>query len=621
MKNFLALLLLGISSAQAGNVASRQLQTNTMSGVSAYVNHVQNDGVENGTRFWTASGGTLTTTSTAGSGVLAGSWDSSAAAQTMCSALKTIQGSDQNVNHEAGFMLQCPSGTCTHKIEIQDGSSNVLFSQPMTSGSTYIPNYYASGPGGTGSKKLCLTSVASNEPIVYFDDAYLGKNRSAGTVSQPTLVGTIKITGCAANFSGTTASYSNFATQTGCSYAVTGAVEAPTTNVPAVRLRNQPGGKYLFKYTGQLKADAASDCAYRFSDGTNSTIEDGYLEGGSTESNFAPYTDGSVDISNGITDSTFNLQYKKISSGTCRVYGTNTYPGVIKVYRFPSSSEIAVRPELLANSWSGYHDTDCQWTTTSASFADPANDASCTFTQKTNSNFGTVTTSGASTPGIVWTPKKTGNYFVCSDTTMRNTSTGNQMGIQLTDGTTVVAGPSVQNESGTTNDQVASICGIYNVTSLSQVTLKLQFKTNGGTLTINGTNSTRTSWSIFALDQSLPAPVLVGSVTSQSTGAIRLESALVSSSCTSTPCTIASQSGGFTSITRGGTGNYTLNYSGAFSTSPSCAVFCLDSSVNCSVSYTAVSSTALTFQSYTASTNSGKDVGFSAICTGPKGSL
>ena len=33
-------------------------------------------------------------------------------------------------------------------------------------------------------------------------------------------------------------------------------------------------------------------------------------------------------------------------------------------------------------SWSGYHSTDCLWTTASASFADPSADASCTFTER-----------------------------------------------------------------------------------------------------------------------------------------------------------------------------------------------------------------------------------------------
>lgn len=52
----------------------------------------------------------------------------------------------------------------------------------------------------------------------------------------------------------------------------------------------------------------------------------------------------------------------------------------------------------------------------------------------------------------------------------------------------------------------------------------------------------------------------------------RIEGALVNTTCSSTPCTITSQSGTWiSSITRGGTGAYTVNFvAGTWSTAPYC---------------------------------------------------
>lgn len=83
---------------------------------------------------------------------------------------------------------------------------------------------------------------------------------------------------------------------------------------------------------------------------------------------------------------------------------------------------------------------------------------------------------------------------------------------------------------------------------------------------------------IKPLSQNLPAPVLVGSVTSGSTGAERIErvrfgGASERSNCTTSPCTIYSQSGSWvSSVTKNATGNYTVNIaSGVFSAEPTCS--------------------------------------------------
>lgn len=67
------------------------------------------------------------------------------------------------------------------------------------------------------------------------------------------------------------------------------------------------------------------------------------------------------------------------------------------------------------------------------------------------------------------------------------------------------------------------------------------------------------------------APQLLGSVTSNAASALRMEYLAVESDCTTSPCTIARQSGAFTSVTRSTTGTYSVNYpAGTWSASPIC---------------------------------------------------
>lgn len=148
-------------------------------------------------------------------------------------------------------------------------------------------------------------------------------------------------------------------------------------------------------------------------------------------------------------------------------------------------------------SWSGYHSTDCAWATASASFADPSNDASCTFTERINNNFGTVTSAGAKIPGIVFTPAATGRYFVCANFAGSNDTATNYAAFSLTDGTTEISQASARYP----NILSTPLCGIYNATSIASKTIKIQMKRiTAGNAIIDGTNSNAVEWSIFTID-------------------------------------------------------------------------------------------------------------------------
>lgn len=148
-------------------------------------------------------------------------------------------------------------------------------------------------------------------------------------------------------------------------------------------------------------------------------------------------------------------------------------------------------------SWSGYHANDCAWTSASASFADPADDASCTFTERVNNNFGTVTSFGSKKPGITFTPAATGRYYVCATILAYNDTATNYATFSLTDGTTEIAEGSARYP----NLLSTPICGIYNATSTSSKTIKVQFKRiSAGSAVIDGSNANAIEWSIFSID-------------------------------------------------------------------------------------------------------------------------
>lgn len=121
------------------------------------------------------------------------------------------------------------------------------------------------------------------------------------------------------------------------------------------------------------------------------------------------------------------------------------------------------------------------------------------------------------------------------------------------------------------------------------------------------------------------APLLVGSVTSNSTGMERIERVKVgTTACSSSPCTIASQSGSWvSSVTRTGTGAYTLNIaSGIFSATPTChctsnAYASANTVCSGPTSGGTPSATRWDFNTIDLA-NAATDSGFEIICMGPR---
>jgi hypothetical protein len=464
------------------------------------------------------------------------------------------------------------TGTVVAQQQLALSSSPRQFSLNVpcnsTGATTTVRITNATGNSGTSNIKVANVSYS--------------KASNVGTTAQASFYGSATTAGTAnCNWSRTSnQSFGSFSADSDCpTPSVEGNAAAPATKIPAIRFPNMAPGDYQFTATGMFFASGTNQpCSFRFSDGTNST---------SAQVVFATGSPGMPVISGKISyatagDRTIEVQATgRDGNYPCDILANTatTTPFRIDVVRFPSSSEIAVRPEQLPGFWNGYHGSNCTYSRSGTSLGDFPADSVCDFVEMQNVNFGTVTSqlSGSDKlPGIVFTPRRAGRYLIIANFSGLLTAGGTSSVYELYDGTNSLGNSTF---SSPANEYIPhTLQGIVNATSTSPVTVRIRGAAASGDIRITGPGSPSTShirWTIIALDQALPAPLLVGSVTSNSSGLERVERATVNefTTCTSSPCTITRQSGSWlTSVTRSSTGNFTLDIAaGVFSATPSCS--------------------------------------------------
>jgi hypothetical protein len=530
-------------------------------------NILPDPGFESITSGWTSSGGaTATANSTAkGTGSLGYDWDSNGAGQTLTSSAVTIPAGLQGKNGMISCNIKTVSGTATHTIGLWDGT-NLSSTQTITSSTTSFADTKVNliFPS-SGTAAIRLTSVNANEPEVYIDDCKISLADNIGSVSQAILIGQVTFSGCAAAWNTTSTTFADFAAQTGCTYTAYGSASAPATNIPAIKFSSLPAGVYSLEYEGTLGNTVNGiTSGFQFWDGTNTAREQSAVSV-QASNGFYNGVKQTIEYTTPQSNITISLRGKTDPTGTTRVYGSGTEKRTIRVYYFPSSSQQVLNAQTTANSWSGYHDSTCSFARTNAALGDPTADATCGFAERSNSNFGTVTSylSGSDKlPGIVFTPTKTQKYYVCATPILSSAISGTNVNLQLIDGSSTVISTSTSTIAVANAERPFQLCGIYNATSTTSKTLKVQFSTGSGAGTIVATGgiSNAVEWSIFAIDQSFPAPILIGSVTSNTSGSERIERVNFTCSASST---INSQSSSWlTSIGNVSSGKCVINFNG-----------------------------------------------------------
>lgn len=592
------------------------------SGSGTGINLLSNPGFESGVaQDWTNSGGTFVSVNSGANlliGLKSATFTASASGQYVQSGLHTVQNGMAGSYCSAGMLYK--GGDSNLTFEVRDNSSNLLASKVIdasTGPSTFSLPFVCPSSGSVRVKLISSAAAA----LIAMDQVFLGQSATS-QISQASFFGGTKLTGSSSCNFGTsgTGAWTTFGTNGTCDAPTNYGNAVSSTKSTQVDFNSLPPGDYLVIFSGYFTSDASSVARWRITDGTTS---DGYQENaavGASQIGQSGQIIGRFTYTTAQSAKSFKLEYF-IQSGSGTVYADNSGASgrelQMRVYHFPTQSQIASTPDTSGLSWSGYHDSDCVWSTTSSTYVTPSADASCTFVEKTNRNFGTVSSTGSKTPGITFTPPKTGMYYVCADAHGEGTVDA-ALATRLWDGTNSLAETTFWNEGAFNRLGILHTCGVFNATSVSTASIFVQMQTNAGTFSVTGSNIVlfpAIQWSIFALDQSFPAPVMAGTVTSGASGVERIERVLVTAQCTSDPCTIASQSGSWvTAINRTGAGQYAVHISaGTFSSAPTCTMIGQQSVVYPSLNGAPTTSLVnLYFDGVT-----DPSAGFGMICMGP----
>ncbi len=258
-----------------------------------------------------------------------------------------------------------------------------------------------------------------------------------------------------------------------------------------------------------------------------------------------------------------------------------------------------------ATSWTDVSDTDFATRTNTGSAGNPAS---------------------TSTLGFKFTSLPAGRYKVDANIPMYfdGVSANGTCRWRITDGTNVIAVASLTDAtaSGIADQSASQMGGEVNYASTADREIKIQvLKEAAGSFNCNvdfSDTDTMASMTLIPLDRNFPAPVLVGSVTSNSTGAERIERARITVAA-GTPA-VGTQSGTWiSSVSDGGAGLPTLNLTaGTFSSAPTCVCSSEESVVSgsdCMISGTSTSAINVRTRNTSASL---ADEYFQIICMGPR---
>jgi hypothetical protein len=605
-------------------------------------NLLVNPGFEAGTAGWATSAGSITASSSAGhldQGKFFLNWGPAATNDVLSSGYISITSgtgiSGANGVVSCRFKDMGPGSTAS--LQAYDGT-NILATTAVTAPSNGYSRTSVNFVFPTsGNVRLQVTS--NNAGVFNVDDCYLGlaEGFNLSQVSQASIFGTLKYpttTGC--TWSVTQTSYAaDFPAQASCPVAtVTGGVSAPATKIPAFSAVTMSPADYEFDF-GINASLGGNYVSCRIVDESGNQLEDQALYNSNEAADGALYhIKTKVNYSTSQSNKTFKLQCLS-SAGAVGVLADNSANAAyhsqfsVIVKKYPSASQQVYGPDATAASWSGYL-SGASGTTSAAAYTDLSS-TGATITQVTATNI-SCTTSGTSVYGISCTVPRAGKFNITATGTSQSGTSGSNDSLRLVDGSgTIIDAGKTSVRSGANVDQAFNLQGDWSAAGAGTYTFKIQGGTSGTVLGIvNGvaTGSPSSSWTVHQVDVTSPAPLTNGSVTSNSSGLERMErisfsgNSTMSANCTSTPCTIATQSGSWvTSVSHSSTGVYVLNIpAGEFSAQPTCVSSTdngLATSFNCEQLYNGGSSTAVTLKAFNAS-HTLTDGGCHAVCMGPR---
>jgi hypothetical protein len=247
-------------------------------------------------------------------------------------------GSISNENIENSFVIYNASTTGLQvcpRIAASDITSQCV---TVPTGSSWVPTSATTVGGSTStSVGVSLYAASAVTGTVYIARGYVGQNRNIGTVAQAQFLGDVNITGCGGGWTTTSTTVADYTVQTGCSYAVTGSLSAPSTMLPGFKLSGAPG-TYLVVYGGEYgNSGTSGNVFFQLYDGTNASLETPQLADGTSLSGlFAGNLTWHISEPTAFSNYNFRIRGYQANSSTNFVSGSSS---VFHVYYFPASAQ------------------------------------------------------------------------------------------------------------------------------------------------------------------------------------------------------------------------------------------------------------------------------------------
>jgi microcystin-dependent protein len=532
--------------------------------------------------------------------------------------------------------------TNKYVLNVLDAANTLIASgtlEPTPTGlsqNAYVP--FQCPVAGTSIKLQVASSGAA--VFIDIDNAHLGSDTRLADVSQATLYGSIRYnanTNCVWTLpqASLNTTSQNFPVDSDCSVAsTTGSASAPSTMVPGIKFASLPPGEYRIVAQGFFgKFNGSNGVNFRWSDGTNLSAANVFWEG-TTVGAGIPVTVGRFNYTTAQSNITIQAQCSADAASPTTdcfvasdlISGTNSRPLEISVYRYPTQTEQVVRADLNALQPAGeimaFSGTTCP---TGWAAADGSAVSRTTYSQLF-SRVGTAFGAGDGTTTFNLPDAR--NVFLRG----ANASTRTIGGVTY---------PAVSRGTTTTDalqghqhDNIPRVNTVFAASGGAGQLFSGVRDWVTGNPTSDGSNGTpRTgsetrpvnlgvNYCVRMNDQSMIAPVLVGGVTSNSSGQVRVESASVVCGASSS---VTRQTGNWiTSIGNISSGICVLNTAGAFSSTPSCTISTdpLGATIHASTYIAAgtsainISGTYMTNGSTTVQYMSGNN--FHIVCVGPK---
>lgn len=624
-------------------------------------NVLQNSGFERGLSKWGSSGVTPAVV-TSGSNLLfdkaSVTMDATAASQYIQSNLYTIPVGLQGANCEASIYYK--GGDTNLKLEALDGSSNVLATRTFESAATYSRKFGVTFVCPTSGQFRLRVSSTADAALVALDSMHLGQFTTM-EVSQASMIASgwfAATTNCDWPKSGAT--IGDHGTDTACPaitveyQAWSGLVDATDTDLPQIKFNSLPPGNYRVQVQFTSGCDTAPcTVQHTVGDGTTDSGEVGRVTSDNNSANeFMTNLEGVFSYTTAGAR-TFKIR-SAVSAGNVYLWNNFGNKGVsFKVYRYPLASEVAFRPDTIAwrvdaniggaNPSLGTSAVTSYTEITNASLDMVQNTGSLDVQipcSSTNPSTGLTCSAGSESVGVVFNLPKAGSVLACASTThgtsldandalnaaFQIVETPNNAQTISQEGKTRVASYMVSSSAATDQQKPIRICGTFNFSSAGQKTLRLMYEQavtntpNSSFLAADRDASVGQRdihWEVYPIDQQIPAPLLVNSVVSPSSG---VEQIVRASIAAPSGCTISSQSGSWLSTpTSAGAGRCAhVIAAGTFSATPSCSIVGVGASLTAHVCKIYSLSTSAIETVCVNVSDVGANIAREIICMGPK---